>query len=125
MPVFGIVLLVAGTIACSSDHPEQRIHKYFGIRPSTNTAQLRQDLLRAVPIGTTEQQLYDRFRRSRISDDRLASWYPADASGVVVFRTGMDTRHLNVVFKEYIILFHLGTDRRLQNIEVKEGLTGL
>ena len=116
------ILMMAG---CRSDHPEQRIHEYFGVPASTDTRQLRRDLFSSVPIGTSEQQLYERLKAAKISDDKLASWYPADKSGVVVFRTGRDQSRFNVVVKEYAVFFHLGPDRRVRDIEVKEWVTGL
>ena len=98
--------------------------KYLGVSASTNPEQLRTELLQTIPVGTTEQQLYDRLKSARISEDPFASWYRADKDSVVVFRTGRDNRVASVVAKEYAVSFYLDSTRRVRDIQVQEWLTG-
>ena len=119
-----VIVFSLAAAGCARDRPELRIEKYLGVKASTNPTELRKELLAAIPVGTSEQQLYDLLNESGAAKDPFASWYAAGKDDVVVFRTGKDMRHSAIVYTEYAVFFQLGADRKLHNIQVKEWLTG-
>ena len=122
--IFPTLMVTVALLGCRTDHPEHRIQRYLGVSASTNPQQLRIELLQTVPVGTTEQHLYDRLKSARISEDPFASWHPADKNNVVLFRTGRDNRFMDVVTREYAVFFYLDAARKVRDIQVREWLTG-
>ena len=115
--------ITALSLGCSSRHDaQQRIAQYFNVPAERSPNLIREQLLKKFPVGTSEAAIIGAIQHSAIGRDHVSSYYPAGARNIITVRTGF--RGLDVVYTEYGIRFVLGADRRLEDIQVEEWLTG-
>ena len=119
-----LIVLLAG---CSTQGElEQRTRRYFEVPASqqVTAATIRSAALSGVPLGSSTKQVYAYLERRGIGKDGLSSYYPVNDKGEIVSRVEFNPKMTDVVKKSFGIIFVMGTNGKLRDIQVKEWLTG-
>jgi hypothetical protein len=121
-----ILLLLPATAGCSED-AEMKVRETFDIPKhiSLSEVSIRDAVIKKIPLGTTEKNVYRILRELKIGANSFSSFYPADEKGEIVCRFEFNTKDYGVVKKHYGVIFQLDDKRLLKNVIVNEWRTGL
>jgi hypothetical protein len=122
-----VAIVIAATIGCSLTHPDAttRLARHFDLDDVSDERVIEAELAAKMPAGTSEEAIYDFLRASRIGEDPLSSWSPADENRVIECRVKFDPTTFGFVKESYGVSFRLDEQRTLATIHVDRWLTGL
>jgi len=81
-------------------------------------------VLKQIPIGTPENDIYRVLDRAGIGKDGLSSYYRADERGEIVCRVEYDVKTPGLVKESFVIFLMLDADRKLIEVRIRRDLTG-
>ena len=99
---------------------------YFSIPASLelNEANIREAVLRMLPIGTPAFLIKGKLIGVGIGKDGLSSYTDPDKNNQAVIRIEYDSKTFGVVKSSYLISLYFSTTKTIQDISVKKWLTG-
>jgi hypothetical protein len=122
-----IILSLACLLFSCSGHAERKVRKTFNIPRNipVTTQNIRAAILKEIPIGTSEQDIYETLKELKIGDDKLTSFYPANEKGRIVCRFEYSPWDFTLIHQHYGIFFQLDNRWHLEAVMVDEWLTGM
>lgn len=132
--VFCYVAVSAVVIGCDQS-AEGRIKQYFDVhaKGEATTTQIREAILNKVPLGATPQQVYDFLDKAGIGSNLHSRYYKLDdpdpdnlrPPNTVLVRIDYVNRPWRLVYVSYGIGFTFDQNKKLLDVKVGRGLTGL
>ena len=123
-----ITTIFFGIIGCqggSRSNSEIRLRKYFQMPESTTVEAIPCPILSKLPIGSSENRVYQFLDSVGIGKDSMSSFFHINDSNEVVCRVEYDRQSFIVVKESFGIIFVFDQEKKLSDIEVKRWLTGM
>jgi hypothetical protein len=122
-----IILILVPAIAICSEDAEMKVRETFDISNQTPLSEvnIRNAVIKKIPLGTTEKEIYRIFRELKIGADSFSSFYPANGKGEIVCRFEYNPKAFGFVKKHYGIIFQIDDKHVLKDVMIREWLTGL
>ena len=124
LAIFAFILM--GLPACS-EYAENEVREKFDmpINKSLSERNIEEAVIRKMPLGTSENDIYKDLEELGFGEDNLSSFYRADKNSEIVARIEYDPDEFGFVKKSYGIIFKLDANRHLKGVKVHEWFTGL
>jgi hypothetical protein len=116
---------VAGCHSQSQSEAEIRLRQYFQVPAEVSLESNPSPILKHIPIGTPETDIYRVLDQDGIGKDGLSSYYRAGERGEIVCRVEYDVKTPGLVKESFVIFLLLDADRKLVEARVRKDLTGL
>ena len=124
-----LILLIMIVLAGCSEHAQTQVRQKFDIPiyKILSEENIEESVVRKIPIGTNENEIYQILENINIGKDTTTSYYKANEKGEIVVRFEYDPDELDVtsVKKSYGIMINLDSNRNLESVKVHEWLTGV
>src|SRR5262245_26858619 len=108
----------------SQSEAETRLRRYFHLSANESLESSPSPILKQIPPGTPESDIYRVLDLNGIGKDGLSSYYRADERGEIVCRVEYDVKSPGLVKESFVIFLSLDEDRKLTGGRIRRDLTG-